>query len=217
MFIKLEKGATGKIDDVGGKGYSLLTLVNLGYSVPCGFIVSSNHFIEMLKINGVYNNVVNICNDTTLGNFKENSIALQNLVMQCDMPFNNSELLSDLSTLVSIRSSAVSEDGKNHSFAGLHDSFLNVGTDNVLLNIKKAAAPESFRHPDYYHILGVTKKSEKLLRNLPEYSVTKFSDLKSLQDFHQNALAADRQSAVLASAVHAMPHVPFGCGKLIKV
>jgi pyruvate,water dikinase len=80
-------------------------------------------------------------------NFREKSREIRNLILSGKIQENiESEVKEALSKLnanhVSVRSSAVSEDSLKASFAGLHDTFLNVKaeTSSVLENVKKCWA-----------------------------------------------------------------------------
>jgi len=140
MLIKLEKGVNSNVGEAGGKGNSLLKLINAEYSVPCGFIIPSDYFINTLKTNNVYEIIIDICSHTTLDNFKENSVILKDIVIKCEVKFELAELAEKLNSLVSVRSSAISEDSANYSFAGLHDSFLNIEKNCIAENVKKVWA-----------------------------------------------------------------------------
>ena len=136
MILELKKGINSSVNVVGGKGFSLLKLVNAGYSVPYGFIIPSDCFIDTLKANDKYRKVVGLCNGMTFDNFTDTSAVLQDIVVNCDIRLDIDHAVNKLEGLVSVRSSSISEDGVNHSFAGLHDSFLNVKKTDIIENIK---------------------------------------------------------------------------------
>jgi len=94
---------------VGSKAAILSSLFN-HYNVPLGFIIPKNYFLESTPTDG------NITED------KQVSEAYKKL-----------SSLVDTKTLgVAIRSSSLDEDGSSNSFAGQHDTFLNVkGESNV--------------------------------------------------------------------------------------
>ena len=140
MSVTLAKGIESDVQEIGGKGNSLLKLVNAGISVPDGFVIPASYFLETLRENGVYEETVNICANTNLDNFIENSAVLQNIVANCTVGFDLGEQIRRLKAPVAVRSSSVSEDGENYSFAGLHDSFLNVTGEEVVTYVKKVWA-----------------------------------------------------------------------------
>ncbi|WP_420643497.1 PEP/pyruvate-binding domain-containing protein [Candidatus Leptofilum sp.] len=104
---------------VGGKGQGLLNLAKIGLPIPPGFIIPSAFFppttIDQIKeqLNGSTGNQVN---------WQPIEAAYQQLQQK--------------NPAVAVRSSALAEDGPQHSFAGLHDTFLWVsGISNLLPKI----------------------------------------------------------------------------------
>ena len=140
MSVKLAKDVESDVTEIGGKGNSLLKLVNAGIKVPEGFVIPASYFIDTLKANGVYEKAVQLCDNTNLDNFKENSEILQRIVMNCKVGFDLEEPVSGLRMPVAVRSSSISEDGENYSFAGLHDSFLDVTKEEIVESVKKVWA-----------------------------------------------------------------------------
>ena len=140
MSVSLAKGVESAVNEIGGKGNSLLKLVNAGINVPDGFVIPASYFLDTLKANGVYEKTVKICAATDLDNFKENSVVLQNIVLNCNVGFDLNEPVQRLRLPVAVRSSSISEDGENYSFAGLHDSFLNVAGEEIVTCVKKVWA-----------------------------------------------------------------------------
>lgn len=136
-----------KISDLGGKGYSLAVLIKNGFNVPKGFVISSEVFFKFLMFNNLKERIEKLTVEIDENNFQEKSKELKNLVLSGKIPEKvTSEIKENLNKLdvhhVSIRSSAVSEDSLKASFAGLHDTFLNVKAEPnlVLKNIKKCWA-----------------------------------------------------------------------------
>lgn len=136
-----------KISEVGGKGYSLAVLINNGFNVPQGFVITSDVFFDILKYNNLIERTEKLVSEIDENNFSEKSKDIRDLMLNGEMPEDIApEIEEPLNKLnaqyVSIRSSAVSEDSLKASFAGLHDTFLNVKLepDLVLENIKKCWA-----------------------------------------------------------------------------
>ena len=140
MLVELTHGVISDVSEIGGKGNSLLRLVNAGFNVPNGFVIPASYFLDTLKANGVYEKATGLCANTSLDNFKENSEILHNIIINCNIGFNIDEPAKKLKMPVAVRSSSISEDGENYSFAGLHDSFLNVAMEDIVINIKKVWA-----------------------------------------------------------------------------
>ncbi len=127
--------------EVGGKGINLNKLINLGYNVPNGFLVSTFAYQEFVRINKL-----NPFIKKQLENLDFASIsALEEISRSIRMKFEKCNLSDDLSNEISdkfnslsgksyaVRSSATAEDLPNLSFAGQHDSFLNIRDENQLI------------------------------------------------------------------------------------
>lgn len=147
MVKFLNKIKEPKVPEVGGKGYSLTVLINNGFNVPKGFVIASDAFFEYLKQNNLMEEIEKLASEIDENNFQEKSQEIKNLILSGEIPEEiASEIKENLNMLnvryVSIRSSAVSEDSLKASFAGLHDTFLNIKTESdlVLENIKKCWA-----------------------------------------------------------------------------
>jgi pyruvate,water dikinase len=136
-----------EISELGGKGYSLVVLVNSGINVPRGFIITSEAFLEYLRENNLMEKVQKLVLDENENNFREKSREIKKLVLSGKIPENlKQEVKSALDRLkanyVSIRSSAIGEDSREASFAGLYDTFLNIKSkvNVVLKHVKKCWA-----------------------------------------------------------------------------
>lgn len=143
----LDEIKESKISELGGKGYSLAVLMNNGFNVPKGFVIISEVFFKFLKYNDLMERIKKLSSEINENNFQEKSWKIKNLILNGKMPEEiASRIKENLDELnvqyVSVRSSAVSEDSLKASFAGLHDTFLNVKADlNLILeNIKKCWA-----------------------------------------------------------------------------
>ena len=119
----------------GGKADSLLYLTSNNILVPKFFVVSKDDYIQFLTDNNIYKKIEELF---TKKKYKK----IKDIIMKQDI---NSGLANKLalelpelnSHLYAIRSSASNEDGKDKSFAGQYDTFLNVKKEDIFLNIKK--------------------------------------------------------------------------------
>jgi pyruvate,water dikinase len=136
-----------KVSEVGGKGYSLAVLINKGFNVPKGFVITSEAFFGFLENNNLIEKIEKLSSEISKNNFQEKSKKIKNLIINGKI---SEELVSEMeyslkkldAQYISIRSSAVSEDSLKASFAGLHDTFLNIKSEDELIleNIKKCWA-----------------------------------------------------------------------------
>jgi len=123
--------------ELGGKAYALNRLVENQINVPDGIVIFASCFIECLKANRIYDEVNLCCQRVNFGNVTQLSKDLKNLMTHCNIDAVISDIQKhtvNLNQFVSVRSSAASEDGEQHTFAGLHDSFLNVSNDKESLS-----------------------------------------------------------------------------------
>jgi pyruvate,water dikinase len=135
------------VSEVGGKAHSLGLLLNNGFDVPPGFVVTSSAFFDFLKCNGLFEQVQRLASETTQDNFKEKSAQARETILKGEISeILASEIGGFLGKLgakyVSIRSSAVSEDSLKASFAGLFDTFLNIKAElpQILESVKRCWA-----------------------------------------------------------------------------
>ena len=135
------------VREVGGKGSSLGILTKNDINIPKGFVIISEAFFNFLKYNNITEKVEKLTSEICKNNFQEKTKEIRNLILEGEIPENLVlEIKNYLNKLnvqyVSVRSSAVIEDSLKASFAGLHDTFLNIKTDiNLILkNVKKCWA-----------------------------------------------------------------------------
>jgi pyruvate,water dikinase len=147
MMMFLEEIKEPKVSELGGKGYSLAVLINNGFNVPQGFVITSDAFFKFLKANNLMVRIGKLALEIDENTFGEKSKEIRDLILEGNMPEDiASEIGESLNKLnaqyASIRSSAISEDSLKASFAGLHDTFLNIKSapELVLENVKKCWA-----------------------------------------------------------------------------
>ncbi|HEY0961481.1 MAG TPA: phosphoenolpyruvate synthase [Pseudomonadales bacterium] len=140
------------VASVGGKNASLgemiATLAPLGVSVPDGFAVTAEawrRFVEANEIGGELDATLRSLDNATLANLPEIGARCRGLVASGKLPPDViddirrafGELQGNGAMSVAVRSSATAEDLPAASFAGQHDSFLNVsGAEHMLAAVK---------------------------------------------------------------------------------
>ena len=144
---------------VGGKCSSLGELHSIakriGFSIGDGFALSIYMYDSFIRYNKLENKIETMVQNIDVTNIKEleeKSKKLRDLISNAELPDNYKEEISSyyekLSKIyglnnieVAVRSSALAEDLPNASFAGQHDTFLNVsGKDSLLQSIKECYA-----------------------------------------------------------------------------
>lgn len=144
---------------VGGKGASLANMIiNLsdsGIDIPDGFILTTKCYQSFMNHNHLYKKIYDLLDQLDvedLHQLKETGEKIRSLFDECSFPedvvdniFSFYQKLSQKyhchDVDVGVRSSAVGEDGTDHSWAGQLDTFLNIkGESALLLAIKQCFA-----------------------------------------------------------------------------
>ncbi|SKC83446.1 phosphoenolpyruvate synthase [Ohtaekwangia koreensis] len=142
---------------VGGKNASLGEMISnlshLGIQIPDGFALSVDAYYEFMEFDNLAQRVQDVLNTLdrqSLSNLSSVGARCRELVHSGNLPgpvikavkeYYSRLLEKGLSHSVAVRSSATAEDSPTASFAGQHESFLNVtGIDNVLKSIKHCYA-----------------------------------------------------------------------------
>jgi pyruvate,water dikinase len=144
---------------VGGKNASLgemyTQLSKKGVNIPNGFALTSDAFWYYLKFNKIDEKLKEIFkkfNPKSIESLKETGRAARNLILNGKFPpdlekeiLENYERLSKIydqkNIDVAVRSSATAEDLATASFAGQHESYINIsGPKNLLFAVKKCLA-----------------------------------------------------------------------------
>ncbi len=140
---------------VGGKNASLGEMFSKlsakGIPVPDGFATTAFAFTSFLQYNHLYDPIAALLKKldrVNYSNLRETGAALRKLMLAAETPIEISlaivqayrQLASD-AIEVAVRSSATAEDLPEASFAGQHESYLNVaGPDAILQAVKKCYA-----------------------------------------------------------------------------
>ena len=143
---------------VGGKNASLgemySELSRKGVNIPNGFTLTSRAYWYYLKYNGIDKKLKEIFlrfNPKDLKSLQETGKTARNLILKADFPEDlKKEIIRAYQKLgkeygenpdVAVRSSATAEDLPSASFAGQHETYLNIqGQDHLLKAIKKCMA-----------------------------------------------------------------------------
>jgi pyruvate,water dikinase len=133
----------------GGKGANLGELVNAGFPVPPGFVLTTKAYQYFVQKNGLQPQIIDLARRASieeLGSSELSSEGIKDLFSKAQIPADIAgELISSYSELenetVAVRSSATAEDLPEASFAGQQDTFLNVqGKDALIEAVKQCWA-----------------------------------------------------------------------------
>ncbi len=144
--------------EVGGKNASLGEMISIlqpkGIHIPAGYATTANAYWDYLEHNGLREKLTELLNKLDkkeFKNLKETGKKARDLIMKGEFPAEMAQNIKDaykeleekeeaLSS-VAVRSSATAEDLPEASFAGQHDSFMNVkGPEKTLEACKKCFA-----------------------------------------------------------------------------
>ena len=149
---KFKEISIADIAAVGGKNSSLgemfSKLSSKGIPVPDGFATTAFAFEEFLTHNSLQSLLYDLMlqlNKKNYSNLKEVGTKAKELLLKAELPHNlqlsiieaYKELCGDTYFEVAVRSSATAEDLPEASFAGQHESFLNIKGEDALLNAVK--------------------------------------------------------------------------------
>ena len=130
----------------GGKAANLSRLIRAGFNVKPGFVVTVDayrSFIALYDLQPLIRNAISGLNPDQTDDLETASGQIQRLFHENGLPkeiqtaiLHEYRLLS--SPFVAVRSSATTEDLEDASFAGLHDTYLNITGDENLLEAVRA-------------------------------------------------------------------------------
>ena len=157
LYIKkFNEISLADIGIVGGKNSSLGEMFNKlsskGIQIPDGFATTTFAFEEFLTHNSLHSPLYDLMQKLDRGkyiNLKAIGLQARELLLKASMPRNlkwaiihaYKELCGDDYSEVAVRSSATAEDLPQASFAGQHESFLNIKGEEPLLDaVKKCFA-----------------------------------------------------------------------------
>jgi pyruvate, water dikinase len=144
--------------EVGGKNASLGEMISIlepkGIRIPAGYATTADAYWDYLEHNGLHEKITELLKNLDkkeFGNLKETGKNIRDLIIKGEFPKELAQSIKDAYkeldekeeslTSVAVRSSATAEDLPEASFAGQHDSFMNVkGPENTLEACKKCFA-----------------------------------------------------------------------------
>ena len=147
-FLNWEESANSDPADVGGKGHNLGRLQRYGFPVPEWGVLTSRAYRDFLEYNKLEESIhaasdiiAEAVNDPANEKILEE---IRQKINEGQIPVIIREELAKkllemklLDKPIAVRSSATAEDSSKASFAGIHESFLNIkGQENIELAIK---------------------------------------------------------------------------------
>jgi len=151
-FLNWDEAFNSTAAQVGGKGHNLARLHRYGFQIPAGGVLTSMVYRDFLESNGLSDHIF------AVASIKAESVldpAIEKTLTEIREKISNGQIseicIQDLSRQltflklvdkpVAVRSSATAEDSLKASFAGVHESFLNIkGLENIIKAIKDCYA-----------------------------------------------------------------------------
>lgn len=137
---------------VGGKGHALAMLAQNGFQVPDTLCVTSHAYREFIRTTGLAERIElelnrKIFEDMRWEEIWDCATRIRNIFLRKKLPHEIAEELNSAiqaafsNRPVAVRSSATEEDSSFASFAGRHESYINIkGADQVLFHVQKVWA-----------------------------------------------------------------------------
>ena len=151
-ILKFNQIGINDINKVGGKNASLGEMYNnlipQGIRVPNGFAITTTAYKDFINYNSLsapLDELMKLLDKTDFTNLSEIGLKARKLLLDAKFPLDlQTDITSAYADLsegndpaVAVRSSATAEDLANASFAGQHDSFLNIkGTMPLIYAVK---------------------------------------------------------------------------------
>ena len=159
------------IDALGGKGMSLARMATAGFPVPPGFTIATSAYRQFVLDIGLAEAVVDLARPQVVGGIASFEAASERVqAMFAETPLGN-ELKEEIGAAyaalgpgepqVAVRSSANAEDLPDLSFAGQHDTYLNIrGVAAVIAAVRNCwASLWTERAIGYRHENGIEQQS----------------------------------------------------------
>ena len=148
LIIEPEEVQPADRPRIGGKGYALAVLTQQGFPIPDTVLITTEAYHQYLQQSGLRERIQLELHRKDLVDMRWEEVwdctaRIRSLFLKKPLPDQLEQVLGD--TLrrrfaqrpVAVRSSAPEEDDKQASFAGLHESFINVqGIDAILQHIR---------------------------------------------------------------------------------
>lgn len=152
IFFLDKNRQTKSVADLGGKGASLARLAGSGFNIPASACVITAAYHEFISANKIHEKILLELNRKKFTDMRweeiwDASLRIRNFFLHATIPESIANQVSHLidrkfsKKLLAVRSSAPDEDTGHTSFAGLHESYLNIyGSEQILEHIKKVWA-----------------------------------------------------------------------------
>lgn len=148
LVISMENIKKENMDLIGSKAFSLHVIVDKGLMVPPFLCITTKAYEEYLASNSLKGRIILELSRKDIGDMRweemwDTSLRIRNMFLNTPIPKDLDQRIREeigerfTDVPVVIRSSAPGEDSANTSFAGLHESYVNVkGLESILEHIR---------------------------------------------------------------------------------
>ncbi|RZN48566.1 phosphoenolpyruvate protein kinase [archaeon] len=147
--VPLSAASTSHITSIGGKAVNLAKLLQQGFPVPEGFVIPATTYERLVEQSGLGGRIRDRIASTSFdhgASVAACSNDIKAMIRSLELPEEVSSAITGAmngvrgTNLWAVRSSAVSEDLPEASFAGQQDTFLNVPAGDVIAHVKECWA-----------------------------------------------------------------------------
>ena len=205
LILNLNNISKKDSDKVGGKATNLGELIKNGFTIPKGFVLTTQGYSLFLKQNNLNELIqkslakINFSRYDTIENASKE---IRDGIKNSKLPLEIIEEIKDnydqlLSTNVAVRSSATAEDIASASFAGQYDTFLNLtAISQVIENVKNCyASAWTSRAIAYKNECNIPQSDVKLAVIIQEMVPAKCAGIL----FTRNPLTTDKNEIIIES------------------
>lgn len=186
LLVNFNQVNKSDIPLVGGKGANLGEMINAGFPIPPGFIVTSKAYYQVIEANNLKPQIISILDkidSKDIHSLNQASQKIKKLILHADIPQElSNEIIkhylklggNNRHCLVAVRSSATAEDLPDASFAGQQETYLNIqGEANVIQSIRACWAslfePRAIfyrqeKHFDHFQV-GIAVPVQKMVQS----------------------------------------------------
>lgn len=148
-ILRFDHPESGTHRLVGGKGANLGLLTNAGFPVPPGFSVTTEAYSDFIRGTGLADKIATIVDGLNYDDpddLETRTGEIRDLIVEASLPKALVKAITQAyaelgNPYVAVRSSGTAEDLAEASFAGMHDTYLDIkGVDNLLDAVKRCWA-----------------------------------------------------------------------------
>jgi pyruvate,water dikinase len=150
LVLRFDEASATDQGKVGGKGANLGRLTAAGFPVPMGFSITTDAYLEAVSSREVGAQVLALAGQIDFGDATDveaKTAEIRSLIVSYELPAEIAQAITEAyralgdQPYVAVRSSGTAEDLADTSFAGMHDTYLDIrGVEAVLDAVRRCWA-----------------------------------------------------------------------------